>query len=212
MEVKIITTPEDLTRNEHQADCSDPGSGRGILTPSSGPSPSLLSSPPNHWLLCATAYNPAALSAYLILMSAWNFEKPQLHVYTQNTALQPTTWSVDFSRFPLNWYHYLNVSNNTVKWKMFFPFFLVVYNRGKDALLQSHSLLNHFAPEWDFSWLQKIGLYFQGLLTLSVYHVLQKQFYMFIIFKTMYFLKSFFYICEKRQDKELDIQAIRNYT
>lgn len=139
-------------------------------------------------------------------MNAWNFEKPQLHVYTQNTALQPTTWSVDFSTFLLNWYHYLNVSNNTIKVmdeKCFFLFFfLVSYNRGKDAILQSHSLLNHFAPEWDFSWLQKTGLYFQGLLTLSVYHVLQKQFYMFIIFKTMYFLKSFFYIREKRQDKE----------
>ena len=42
MEVEIITIPDDLIRNEHRADHSDPGRGRSIVAPPSAPSFPLL--------------------------------------------------------------------------------------------------------------------------------------------------------------------------
>lgn len=145
---KWVPVLDDLTRNEQQADCSDPGSGLSVLTPSSAPCPSL----PSLLLLHPTDYTMKTpiillLSRPSLPKRARNFEKPQLHVYTQNTALQPTTWSARFSTFLLNWYHYLKVSNNTMEemgGKRFFLscffFFKSFTIEGKDAILQSFNL------------------------------------------------------------------------
>lgn len=145
---KWVPVLDDLTRNEQQADCSDPGSGLSILTPSSTLCPRL----PSLLLLHPTDYTVKMpvillLSQPILPKCAWNFVKPQLHVYTQNTALQPTTWSAGLSTFLPNRCHYLKVSNNIMEemsGKCFFlsssSFFKSFTIEGKDAILQSLNL------------------------------------------------------------------------
>lgn len=135
-------------------------------------------------------------------MCVWNFEKPQLHVYTQNTALQPTTWSVVYSMFLLNWYIISMCQIAPPKWWMEIFFIKGCYNRGKDVILKSHSLLNYFAHEWDFSWLQKITYIFKVYCYSFCISCITKTNLCICHFQNFLFSRILLLLCEKRRDEE----------